>query len=342
MSASQRVAAPLVKLIIFAVVTILMTGLLASTIASVGWGDRLTYRAHFTDVTGLLPGDDIRIAGVRVGTVDGIRIVKRKTAEVEFSVDREVRLATTTNAKVRYRNLVGQRYIALTEGAGGTAALGEDGLIPLSQTQPALDLTTLFNGFRPLFNALNPKDVNAFAYEIIQVLQGESGTVQSLLTRTASLTNTLADRDALIGRVIDNLNSVLGTINARDTQLSELIVQLQRLVSGLSDDRRAIGDSLQNISEVAEATEGLVRDARPALKADIAALNKVAGTLNASESIVEGVLQRLPSKLRTITRTASYGSWFNFYLCQMDGTVVLPVVGRQQLNTIGTTEERCS
>ncbi len=342
MSASQRVAAPLVKLIIFAVVTILMTALLASTIASVGWGDRRTYRAQFTDVTGLLPGDDIRIAGVRIGTVEAVRIFKLNTAEVEFSVDREVRLATSTNAKIRYRNLVGQRYIALTEGAGGTAALRENGLIPLAQTQPALDLTTLFNGFRPLFNALNPKDVNAFAYEIIQVLQGESGTVKSLLTRTASLTNTLADRDALIGRVIDNLNSVLGTINARDTQLSELIVQLQRLVSGLSGDRKAIGDSLQNISEVAEATEGLVRDARPALKADIAALNKVAGTLNASEAIVEGVLRRLPSKLRTITRTASYGSWFNFYLCQMDGTVVLPVVGKQPLHTIGTNEERCS
>jgi len=341
MSASRRVAAPLVKLIIFAVVTVLLTGLLASTIAAVGFGNRISYRAHFTDVTGLLPGDDIRIAGVRVGKVDDIRIVKRSTAEVEFSVDEEVRLATSTRARIRYRNLVGQRYVALTEGAGGAAALGADGLIPLDQTEPALDLSTLFNGFRPLFQALDPKDVNSFAYEIIQVLQGESGTVQSLLTRTASLTNALADRDAVIGRVIDNLNGVLGTINDRDQQLSGLIVQLQRLVSGLADDRKAIGDSLQSISEVAEATEGLVREGRPALKADIAALSKVAGTLNASEDIVEGVIQRLPSKLRTITRTASYGSWFNFYLCQIDGTVTLPVVGKRPISTLGTSEERC-
>lgn len=342
MSAAQRVAAPLVKLIVFAIVTLLLTALLASTIASVGWGDRITYRAHFTDVTGLLAGDDIRIAGVRVGNVDEIRIVKRNTAEVEFSVDSEVRLATSTRATVRYRNLVGQRYVALTEGAGGTAALGEDGLIPVDQTEPALDLTALFNGFRPLFQALNPKDVNAFAYEIIQVLQGESGTVQSLLTRTASLTNALADRDAVIGRVIDNLNSVLDTVNARDAQLSELIVQLQRLVSGLADDRKAIGDSLESISDVAEATEGLVREGRPALQADIASLRSVAGTLAASEDIVEGVIQRLPTKLRTITRTASYGSWFNFYLCQLDGTVVLPVVGKQPISTLGTTEKRCA
>ena len=70
----------------------------------------------------------------------------------------------------------------------------------------------LFNGFRPLFTALNPDDVNKLAYEIIQVLQGEGGTVASLLRRTASLTNTLADRDAVIGRVITNLNSVLATL----------------------------------------------------------------------------------------------------------------------------------
>ena len=341
MSSSQRIAAPLVKLIIFAVVTILLTGLLASTIGSVGFGDKLSYRAHFTDVTGLLPGDDIRIAGVKVGEVDEVRVVGRTTAEVAFSVDEEVRLATSTRAKVRYRNLVGQRYVALTEGAGGTAALGEDGVIPLAQTEPALDLTTLFNGFRPLFSALNPKDINAFAYEIIQVLQGEAGTVQSLLTRVSSLTNALADRDAVIGRVVDNLNSVLGTVNARDAQLSELIVQLQRLVSGLSDDRKAIGDSLASISDVAEATDGLVREGRPALKADIAALRTVTATLDASEGIVEGVIRRLPSKLRTITRTASYGSWFNFYLCQLDGTVNLPVVGKQPISTLGTTEERC-
>ncbi len=341
MSSSQRIAAPAVKLAIFTVVTIVLTGLLASTIGSLGFGDALTYRARFTDVTGLLPGDDIRIAGVRVGEVKKIRIVERSTAEVEFSVTEDVRLATSTRAKVRYRNLVGQRYVALTEGAGGTAALGQDGLIPLDQTEPALDLTTLFNGFRPLFQALDPKDINSFAYEIIQVLQGEAGTVQSLLTRVSSLTNALADRDSVIGRVIDNLNSVLGTVNARDTQLSELIVQLQRLVSGLSDDRKAIGDSLTSISDVAEATDDLVREGRPALKADIAALRTVTGTLDASEAIVEGVIRRLPSKLRTITRTASYGSWFNFYLCQLDGTVNLPVVGKQPISTLGTNEERC-
>ena len=311
----RGVLAPLVKLTIFAVVTIVLTALLASTIAASGYGDRTTYRALFTDVTGLIPGDDIRIAGVKVGSVEEVKIARLKYAEVTFSVDDRRRLSTGMRAKIRYRNLVGQRYVALTEGPGPDNRLRENALIPLSQTEPALDLTLLFNGFRPLFQALSPKDVNSFTLALIKTLQGEGGTINSLLAKTASLTNTLADRDAVIGSVITNLNTVLGTINERDTQLSELILQLQRFVSGLAEDRKVIGESLQSISDLTTATAGLIEDARPPLRADIDRLHAVSKTLADSESVVEGVLQRLPGKLSAVTRTASYGSWFNFYLC---------------------------
>ena len=143
-----------------------------------------------------------------------------RSREVTFNVDSDRPLAVSTQAPIRYRNLVGQRYVALTEGAGSGRALTEDGTIPLEQTQPALDLTVLFNGFKPLFAALYPQDVNAFAFEIIQMLQGEGGNVNTLLAHTASLTSTLADRDEVIGRTINNLNAVLGTVDERDDQLS--------------------------------------------------------------------------------------------------------------------------
>jgi phospholipid/cholesterol/gamma-HCH transport system substrate-binding protein len=316
--------APLVKLSIFAAVTIALTALLATTIAAVGFAHRATYRADFTDVTGLLKGDDVRIAGVKVGSVEKIRLVRRSTAEVTFSVAEEQRLSTHTNVRIRYRNLVGQRYLALSEGAGPDNRLAQGALIPLSQTQPALDLTVLFNGFKPLFQALQPKDVNSFALAVIRTLQGEGGTVNSLLAKTADLTSTLADRDRVIGRVITNLNNVLGTINQRDTELSNLIVQLQTFVSGLSQDRQVIGASLQSISDLTDSTAGLVKDARPAVKDDIDRLSAVSKTLNDSQAIVEGVLQRLPGKLTAITRIATYGSWFNFYLCDLS-VVGLPV-----------------
>jgi len=269
------VSGQLTKLIIFVVVTAVLTAALAVTIASTSFGGKVTYRAQFTDVAGLNQSDDVRIAGVRVGSVSSIKVVGAKLAEVAFTVDSAVHLSVGINAKIRYRNLVGTRYLALTDGPGPVGQLQPHALIPVSRTEPALDLTVLFNGFKPLFTALNPTDVNKLAFEIIQVLQGEGGTVDSLLASTSSLTNTLADRDALIGRVINNLNSVLATVVSRDSQLSNLIVQLQRLVSGLAADRTAIGDSLANIASLSSATAGLLTDARPSIKSDIASLNQV-------------------------------------------------------------------
>ncbi|MFJ9862871.1 MCE family protein [Streptomyces sp. NPDC101165] len=339
---ARQTAAPLIKFSLFVLVTIAATALLAATIVNVSLTPKDTYHAVFTDVTGLEEGDDIRVAGVRVGEVEGIRIKDRTLAEVTFTVTADRPLPAGSHAVVRYRNLVGQRYIALTEGAGdGTTRLRPGGTIPLSRTQPALDLNALLNGFKPLFAALSPSDVNQLATEIIRTLQGEGGTVNSLLAHTASLTTTLADRDELIGSVIDNLNTVLATLDKRGSRFSGLLKQLRRVISGLSADRKPIGDSLTNIGALADATSGLLTDARPSLKDDIAGLNDLTGTLNDNEKTVEGVLKRLPNKLDRLTGTASYGSWFNFYLCDFDGRIVLPKTKQVLTPELHVARARC-
>ncbi|MGH3728128.1 MAG: MCE family protein [Micromonosporaceae bacterium] len=337
----RGVIAPLIKLTVFTVVTGLATAFLASTLSAYGTGGEPTYRARFTNVVGLLAGDDIRIAGVRVGKVTDISLVNNRIGEVEFTVDESIPLPKTVQAKIRYRNLIGQRYIALDEGPSKKGRLRPNELIPISQTEPSLDLTVLFNGFRPLFAGLSPKDMNRFSYEIIQVLQGESGTVESLLSRTASLSNTLADRDKVIGRVIDNLNKVLATLNARDDQLSETIGQLQAFVSGLAKDRKLIGASLGHIATLTNETAGLVKDVRPALKKDIAKLRELATTLNANEDVLDRTFERVPVRLDMLTGTGRYGSWFNFFLCDFDGQVRLP--NKQLINptTFSSPKARC-
>lgn len=334
-------APQLIKLGIFAVVTVAATAVLAATIVNLSFTPKETYTAVFSDVTSLEEGDDIRVAGVRVGEVESIAITDRTLAEVTFTVSRDRPLFTSTRAVIRYRSLVGQRYIALTEGVGEGKRLPPDGRIPLERTEPALDLNALLGGFKPLFAALSPKDVNQLATEIIKTLQGEGGTVRSLLAHTASLTTTLAERDKLIGSVIDNLNTVLSTVDERSTRFSDLITQLQRLISGLSADRKPIGESLAGINGLAEATSGLLKDARPPLKTDIAELAKLTGTLNGHEKTVEGVLQRLPNKLNELTGTASYGSWFNFYLCDFDGRIVLPKTNEVITPELHVARARC-
>jgi phospholipid/cholesterol/gamma-HCH transport system substrate-binding protein len=333
--------APLVKLTLFAAVTVVLTALLAQTLGGFDFGGGTSYRARFTDVTGLLPGDDVRIAGVRVGRIDRIGLAG-DVAEVRFTVDDQVPLPRSVRAKIRYRNLVGQRYLALAEGPSdaGTGRLPAGGLIPLAQTTSALDLTVVFNGFRPLFVGLTPEDVNKLSFEIIQVLQGEGGTVESILRRTASLTTTLADRDAAIGRVITNLDAVLGTLAERDAELDETVVRLRQFVSGLSADREAIGAAVASIGDLAQVTGSLVRDARPDLAADLTLLDRLAGTLNDNTTVLEQTLHRLPDRYQALTRTASFGSWFNFFLCDFDGRVgLVPGVGTTP--TFSSATARC-
>jgi phospholipid/cholesterol/gamma-HCH transport system substrate-binding protein len=344
MSSSRSIAAPLTKLLIFAMVTLALTALLAQTLGSLGLSPGPRYRAYFSDVTGLLVGDDVRIAGVAVGRVERIGLAHDQPAlaEVEFSVDSQVPLATSVRAKVRYRNLVGQRYLALTEGPGGAQRLAANGLIPLSQTSPALDLTVVFNGFRPLFVGLTPDDVNRVMYEIIQVLQGEGGTMASLLGRIGSLTTTLADRDAAIGSLITNLNAVLETLAERDANLDETVVRLQELVSGLAGDREAIGSAIAGIGELASITGSLVGEIRPDLAADVTLLDQLAGTLNTNSQVIEETLHRLPDRYTALTRVASYGSWFNFFLCDFDGRVgLLPGIDDAQ-PTFSSAAARCT
>jgi phospholipid/cholesterol/gamma-HCH transport system substrate-binding protein len=334
----MKVGASFAKLVVFAAVTMAATMVLYYTIGNIRPGtEYTTYRAAFTDVTGLLPGDDIRVAGVQVGRITSAK-VEDGHAVVTFSLERDVPLTSAATARVRFKNLLGQRYVALTLSANGTR-LDEGATIPLGQTQPALDLTVLFNGFKPLFRALSPADVNKLASEIVATLQGEGGTVDQLLASTSSLTNTLAARDATIGRVINNLSVVMDTVADRDETLGQLISELQRLTTGIAGDRDAIFDSLAAIDGLADATTGLLDDARPALDADIAHLNDIVATVDAKSPVVDEALKRLPDALAALTRAQSYGSWLNLYVCTV---AVNTGSGPQPVPPDGEPSEGCA
>jgi phospholipid/cholesterol/gamma-HCH transport system substrate-binding protein len=336
----KRTTSDLIKLVIFLLVTTLATSLLVITIGNISFEGTREYKAQFADATGVVKGDDIRIAGVKVGTVKDVEVVDKTRAMVTFSVEKSTQLNASTHASIRYRNLVGQRYISLTQDAGETDVLAEGDTIPVDRTSPALDLTVLFNGFKPLFQALSPDDINKFSYEIVQVFQGEGGTLENLLGHTASITQTLADRDAVIGDLIDNLDFVLEHVADRDQQLSNLITNFRDLVTGLKDDREAILSSLDGISDLAVETAGLVEDLRAPFVEDIKQLRRFAANTDANKAELDRALQVLPIKLSKIGRTAIYGSWFNFYLCEFKGRVKLPANVTLPINySVGA--ERC-
>jgi phospholipid/cholesterol/gamma-HCH transport system substrate-binding protein len=333
----KSITGPLVKSIIFILVTGVATAILGVSIANTSVSNAVSYNAVFTDATGVTVGSDVDIAGVRVGQVNSVTVTDRNLALVNFSVQAGRTLPSSVTATIFYLNLVGQRYINLAQSAGPVnGTLPANGTIPLSQTTPPLNLTALFNGFQPLFQALSPTQVNQLSGEIIQVLQGEGGTLQTMIASIGSLTTALAAKDKVIDGVIDNLNSVLQTINNKGDDLSDLITTLQELVSGLAADRQPIGSAISALSQLTSATAGLLQVGNAPLQQAITQLGRLSGT-----PTVNTFLHNLPLKLTDIARLGSYGSWLNFYECSVALSGVKSSYGGKAPTGVPVTASRC-
>ena len=338
----------LIKLVIFLVVTTFATYVLAATISNTSFGSTNSYKANFTDASGIQDGDDVRIAGVRVGTVSGIKLIccgpnKDRISQIAFTVVKSTPLPTTVAATIRYRNLVGQRYLEISYPHPGdtNARIKPGGTIPLKQTVPALDLTDLFDGFQPLVQGLDAGAINQLSNEIVMALQGEGGAIDTLFATVGQLTNSLADKGQVIDDLITNLSTTLNTVAAHDTELSNLIIQLRAFVSGFASDRVTIGNAITSINGLATTTSGLLAKARGPLAKDITDLTGLVGSLNANSADVQYVSQNLAPTVAALIRTASYGSWFNFYLCSVNGFITLPGGKVQHIALAPGVASRC-
>lgn len=306
----------LIKFSAFLTVAAVFTVWVALVTAEYRPGDREPYKAVFNDVSGLAIGDDVRIAGVNVGKVKEIDVQADSTVLVTFDVSEEQELTTGTHATIQYRNLIGDRAVQLTRNAEDPGeVLPVRGTLPVAQTASALDLDTLLNGFKPLFAGLSPKQVNELSGQLIQVLQGQQSAVATLVEHVASFTTTIGSREQLIGEVIRNLNSVLGTVEERKETVGLLLDRLDALLTGLDKQDTQVLDAAARINAFATETSSLVTRARGDLRADLKGMAVTARGLNRSSGTLDKVLKKLPSHYRAIQSTASYGNFFNFFLC---------------------------
>lgn len=275
------------------------------------------YNAEFTNVGGLERGNFVRIAGVEVGKVEKVSVQRNAFVLVEFTTDDSVVLTQGTKAVVRYDNLIGDRFLALEEGAGAATRLEPGQTIPLDRTAPALDLDALIGGFRPLFRALDPHQVNTLTRQLISAFEGQGATITSFLAQTSALTSTLADRDDLIGQVINNLNTVLGSLAGQSDQFGKAVDSLSELVAGLAERRSEISDGLANIDSAAASIADLLTQARPPLQNTVAQSDRAAGIVVADHAYVDDLLNTLPDAYQQLNRQGMYGDFFSFYLCDL-------------------------
>lgn len=312
--------ATLIKLGAFVISMVLVFGLLVVVFSRYRSGSSDEYSAVFTSASAMKSGSKVKIAGVEVGSVHDISLQRDHNVEVDFSIDQKFPLPKTVRALIRYENLTGDRFLELQQGPGDQSQLLAPGdRIPLSQTEPALDLDKLLGGFKPLFRTLNPKEINELSGSLINVFQGadQQTAVTQLLANTSKFTNSLADRDQLIGDVIDNLNKTMATIEGDRTGFDTSVDRLQQLVSGLAEQRGTIGNALTQTSQLTNNLADLLVTTRPDIKSTAENLGKTSGEVLKAEPYVRDVIKRLPQNYKILSNVGSYGAWLQLWLCRI-------------------------
>ena len=317
----MRYSATAVKLGIVSLVLLLCTVLLIVIFGQLRFERYNTYSAEFSNGSGLRGGQFVRAGGVEVGKVSKVQLTDNgQRALVTFAVDKSLPLYQSTNAQIRYANLIGDRYLNLDRGTGEGAdrVLPPGGFIPVARTQPALDLDALIGGFKPLFKSLDPEKVNNIATSLVTVFQGQGGTISDILSQTAQLTSTLADRDQAIGEVITNLNTVLGTVVKHQKEFDSTVVNFETLITGLKNRADPLAGAIADISDASGTLAGLLRDDRPLLQQTIGQLETIQQPFADDPAKLDKLLGEYPAAITLIGRAGGiYGDFFNFYLCDI-------------------------
>jgi phospholipid/cholesterol/gamma-HCH transport system substrate-binding protein len=307
----------MIKFVIFGLISLILFVMLYNTMTNVVDGDTRTWKARFSSVSGLRDGDDVRVAGVKVGRVEEVKVIDNDEAQVTFILQKEQRIYDSTRLALRYQNLLGQRYLSLTAGKDRAKELSPGDEIPKAMTSPGFDLTALLNGFEPLFNVLQPDQVNKMASNIIAVLQGEGGTVESLLKQTGDAAEYLASRDQVFTQVLQNLTPVLENLSDQSGNFDSTVDQLAELMAGLARQRKVFAGSIDHLGQLMESTSGLLDDIRPDLKYDVSQLRTTAAVLAANGARFGRAVDALPEIFGGLARATSNYSALGTYFCNL-------------------------
>lgn len=327
-----------IKFSVFAVVAVVITISMIATLLdlksfsllgfSVGQSAR-SYHAVFANASDLQAGDTVRIAGVEVGKVSSVKLNRADQAVVDFTVASSQQLTSKVRTSIEFENLLGQRYLQVSETGPGGTPLRSGATIPLADTTPGLDLTSVFTGFQPLLAALNPTQVNELTGSIIAVLQGESGSVSDLLTQTATLTTNLASRQRVIDEVIDNLTPLMSSVNSEDSQIAQLVDGLDTLVHGMAGQRQQLGQAVTSLANLTTTASHLLDQAQPVLDHDLTGLENVTSMLTANENRLDKqlskALQGAPGLLNALDKASSSGNYLSIYVCDLTLAISNPI-----------------
>jgi phospholipid/cholesterol/gamma-HCH transport system substrate-binding protein len=314
----------MIGLSLFMVVAVTLTWLVYITLRRDVAGQTVPYAAVFSDVFGLREGDDVRMAGVRVGRVEKIEL-QGDLAKVSFVVQSDQQLLGSTVASVTYQNIVGQRYLGLSLGNIGEPGPLEPGsVIPIERTDPSFDVGAMLNGIAPLFSVLNPRDADNLTKGVIQSLEGDDAAIVGLVDQTSRLTESFAGRDEELGEVITDLNVVVDNLARHNDSLDEIISQTRDAVSTFDARRPELVSSMGSISRVVRQLSTIADEVHPALNELVLREPGFAEHMAGIEPQLAFTGANLPLLLKGFARITNEGAYANAYACDLNATGFFP------------------
>lgn len=275
-----------------------------------------SYQAAFHDASGLAPGNEVRVAGVRVGKVTGIDLARGAAGpyvRVAFRLDDDgVRLGRETGATIRIKTVLGQKYLALAPKGAGT--LPEDSEIPLSRTATPFDVVQAVSGLADTLDQIDTGQLAEAFRTLSATFQNTPTAVDASLRGLSRLSETVASRDRELRELLSRARSVTQVLADRDEEFRKLVADGDALLTEVSRRRDAIHNLLVGTDELARQLSGLVRDNRRQLAPALAKLRGAVAILQRNKDNLESTIQRMGPFVAAFANVTGNGRWFDSYV----------------------------
>ncbi|MBC9227676.1 MCE family protein [Aeromicrobium sp. 636] len=282
----------------------------ASSLPVIGGGAK--YAAEFTEVGGLKKGDDVRLAGVRVGEVSSLDLRGDKV-RVTFRMkkDRE-RLGSQTGASVRIKSLLGTMYVSLEPEGPGTLEKGA--VIPASRTKPPYDIVQAFSGLTETTQEIDQDQLAQALKTVSEVAAKTPEEFREAVTNVTALSNNLAERDQEIEALLKNIDGISGVLADRNAEFIKLFEDGTVLFDALTARRDAIHQVLVSVTAMSGEIDKLVVDTRDDLKPALDRLAGVVKVLRQNEANIEAAIAQLPAYYAMVANNGANGPWLDSYI----------------------------
>ncbi|MEV4755875.1 MCE family protein [Micromonospora sp. NPDC049559] len=274
------------------------------------------YQAAFRDASGLVAGNEVRVAGVRVGKVTEVGLARHGNqpyVRVRFRVeDDDVRLGRDTGATIRIKTVLGQKYLALAP--AGDGRLPERGEIPLERTASPFDVMAAVSGLAGTLDQIDTKQLATAFTTLAQTFADTPANVRSSLTGLSRLSQTVASRDAELRELLARAHQVTGVLAARDEEFRKLVADGEALLAEVNRRRDAIHQLLVGTNDLANQLSGLVAENRAQLGPALRQLRDVVAILQRNRDNLERTIERMGPFVTAFANVTGNGRWFDSYL----------------------------